>query len=184
MRNAAHLKALLRPLGVYDLEGAVNGGALEAEGAALDALEEWLEELERECSLIAAQDWGLERWCGLLQLRPAAREAEQLRASIQALLRMGTGACTLRSVNDTLEGCGIPAEAAVTGTGTVAVSFPGTPGVPEDFEGLKKNIEEILPAHLGIEYVFAFLLWQTLESRGWTWGDVESMSWEELEKAV
>jgi len=184
MKNAERLKKLLRPLGVYDLEGAVNGSLLEAEGTALDGLEAWLEELERECSLIAARDWGLEAWVELLGLRPAARDRAQLRSAVQALLRIGAGACTLQSVNDTLEGCGIPARAAVTGTGTVEVSFPETPGVPEDFEALRRNIEEILPAHLGITYVFAFLTWETLESRGWSWADVAGMSWEEMEKAV
>lgn len=184
MRNVERLKGLLAPLGVYDLEGAVNGASLEAKGTALDEFEQWLEELERECSLIAAESWGLERWCELLGVRPAVRGAAQLRSAVQALLRIGTGACTLQSINDTLEGCGIPAVAEVTGTGTVAVSFPGTPGKPEDFEVLRRNIEEILPAHLGITYLFEFLSWAALEERGWRWEDVESMSWEELERAV
>ena len=182
MRHAEHLRAFLKPLGVYDLNAPVNGSSLEAQGAALDELEGWLEELERECSLIAAEDWGLEKWCALLGIRPAAREAEQLRSSVQALLRIGTGPCTLHSVNETLEGCGIPAAAAVTGTGTVEVSFPGTPGMPGDFEVLRRNIEEILPAHVEVTYVFDYLSWAELEGRGWTWEDVEKRTWEEVER--
>ena len=182
MRNADHLRGLLRPLGVYDLNAPVNGASLEAKGAALDELEGWLEELERECSLIAAEDWGLENWRDLLGVRPAAGEAGQLRSSLQALLRIGMGPCTLQSVNETLEGCGIPAVAEVTGTGTVAVSFPGTPGMPGNFEQLRRNIEEILPAHVGVSYVFDNLSWAELESRGWTWEDVEKLTWEEVER--
>ena len=46
MSCADNLKRLLRPLGVYDLEGTVNAASLEVKGAALDGMEEILEELE------------------------------------------------------------------------------------------------------------------------------------------
>lgn len=184
MSNAEHIRQLLRPLGVYDLTAPVNGSVLEAEGSGLDRAEAWLGELERECSLIAAESWGLENWGGLLPIVPAAREPEQLRKSVQALLRIGMAPCTQRVLNDTLEGCGLKALVEEVGTGAVQVSFPDCPGIPEQVEELKKNIEAILPVHLGITYLFRYLTWAELESWGWTFETLETMTWDEVEKFV
>jgi len=184
MSGADQLRALLRPLGVYDLRAPINGASLEAKGAALDVVYAQLEELERESDLTRAEEWGLADWRSLFELRPASRTPEQLRQAIQALLRMGTGACTLEAVRDTLSGCGISTTVEEIGTGLVRVSFPGTAGQPEDFERLKENIEAILPAHVGVEYIFHYLTWKLLESRKWKFQDIEGMTWDELEKAV
>ena len=69
------------------------------------------------------------------------------------------------------------------GTGSVSVSFPGTAGVPEGFEEMKKIIEDILPAHVGVEYDFWYLTWLELEANFPTWKSIEDMdlSWSELE---
>lgn len=179
-----NLKSLLRPLGVYDLSGTVNAASLEAKGAALDGMRGILEELERESDLTRAEDWGLEQWRQLLGLLPAAKDPGQLRASIAALLRIGADNSTLAAIRDTLSGCGLTVTVEETGTGTVAVAFPGVAGIPDDFEALKANIEEILPVHLGVEYRFDYITWAKLESYGWTFGDISAMMWEKLEKSV
>ena len=184
MSCADYLRDLLRPLGVYDLNAPVNGAALDAEGTMLDELQVWLEELERETDLTCALDWGVETWQSLFDLRPASRSVLELRDAIQALLRIGTGPCTLAAVQDTLSGCGIPTRVEEAGTSLVRVRFPGTSGVPEDFERLKDNIEAILPAHIGVEYIFIYLTWAMLEGYGWTFRDVEGRTWDELEKSI
>ena len=184
MSCAENLKNLLRPLGVYDLEGTVNAASLEAKGAALDAVAEIFEELERESDLTRAESWGLERWRQLFGLLPAADEAGQLRESIRALLRIGADHATLKAIRDTLSGCGLRVNVEESATGTVAVSFPGVAGIPDHFEALKVNIEEILPAHVGVEYVFDHITWAKLESRGWTFGDISAMTWDALERSI
>ena len=59
-------------------------------------------------------------------------------------------------------------------------------GEPKEFQKLKKIIEDILPAHLGIEYDFWFLTWQELEDNFPSWQSIEDMelSWTELETFV
>lgn len=68
----------------------------------------------------------------------------------------------------------------------VIVTFIGTRGIPEDIEGLKNAIREVLPAHLGVVYKFTYLAWDELEAKApeLTWADVFDldMTWEEFEK--
>ena len=72
------------------------------------------------------------------------------------------------------------------GVGIVEVSFPGVAGVPENFEQIKRIVEDILPPHLDIQYFFWFLTWEGLERKFSCWQDIEdqNLSWKELEAMV
>ena len=48
MSYGEYLKALLEPMGVYRLEGTLNGGELDSIGAALDGVDGDLEHTQRE----------------------------------------------------------------------------------------------------------------------------------------
>ena len=186
MSHAQYLRDLLRPLGVYDLTAPFNGGELDAQGEALDGAMARIEEIQRESSLTTAEDWGLERVAALFVRRPVAAQPRKLAAALAALLRIGGDSFTLAAINDTITGCGIPAVVKETGTGQVAVSFPGVAGEPEGFPELKTIIEDILPAHLGIEYDFWFLIWRELEDNFPSWRAIEDLelSWTQLETFV
>ena len=47
-------------------------------------------------------------------------------------------------------------------------------------------IEDILPCHLAVEYVYWYVAWEELEERFVTWGDLEqpNLTWDEVEKLV
>ena len=186
MRHAQYLRELLRPLGVYDLEAPFNGGELDAQGEALDAVCAWLEEVEREASLATAESWGLEKLASLFVRRPVAAQPRKLAAALAALLRIGGDSFTLAAINDTISGCGVPAVVKELGKGQVSVSFPGVAGEPANFSELKIIIEDILPAHLGIEYDFWYLTWMELEGRFHSWEEIEELdlSWTRLETFV
>ena len=186
MSYAQYLRELLRPLGVYDLEAPFSGGELDVLGQALDGAEEALEEVGREADLTRARDWGLENLARLFARRPAADSPAAMADALAALLRIGGDSFTLAAVNDTISGCGVPARVEETGVGQVTVSFPGTAGVPESFEQLKKIVEDILPAHLAIEYWFWYLTWAELEEKFSCWADIEALNltWAQLETCV
>ena len=186
MRHAQCLRELLLPLGVYDLGAPFNGGELDAQGEALDAVCAWAEEVQRENSLVTAEDWGLERTASLFMRRPVASHPRKLAAALAALMRIGGDSFTLEAINDTVTGCGVPAVVKELGTGRVAVSFPGVAGEPANFQELRKIIEDILPAHLGIEYRFWFLTWVELEANFHSWREIEDrdFSWTQLETCV
>ena len=159
MGYGAYLKDLLRPLGVYRLEGSIGGAELESLGQALDGVGAELDRVQREMCLATAEDEGLEAVERLLVRRPVASDPARRRA-------------------------------AVAGEGkepqTVEVRFPEVPGIPDGFEEMRAIIEEILPCHLRIDYMFWYVTWAIMEHRFQTWGEIEQLdlSWEELEKLV
>lgn len=183
-----YLTNLLRPLGVYDLDGGTFVPAeLAAQGRALDSCEAQLGLAAREMIVITAQDTGLEAVEALLPYRPVTDSLEGRRAALAALLRIGGDSFTLAAINDNLAGCGLNAVAAETGRpGYIQVSFPQVPGIPNRYDEMKKIIEEILPCHLGIEYVFWYVTWAVMEERFPTWSglDENAYTWETLEKLV
>ena len=200
MSYGAYLRELLRPLRIYGLEGTANGGELEAQGKALDGVEAAMEEVQREMLICTAEGRGLEAVEALLARkpvaasvesllvrRPVAHTAEERRQALAALLRIGGDSFTLTAINDNLKGCGLNAVASETETpGVVEVRFPDVPGIPDGFESMRAILEDILPCHLDIRYVYWYITWALMEERFATWGDIEKLgpTWEELEKMV
>ncbi len=133
------------------------------------------------------RDEGLEAVEALLARRPVAASLERRRAALAALLRIGGDSFTLTAINDNLKGCGLNAVASETETpGVVEVRFPDVPGIPDGFESMRAILEDILPCHLDIRYVYWYITWALMEERFATWGDIEKLgpTWEELEKMV
>lgn len=188
MSYGTYLKELLRPLGVYDLtEGSFNGSELEGIGTALDGVEQRLEECQREMNLTTATGEGLEKISQLMPHRPVTMDPERMRLALAALLRINGDSFTLETINDSLAGCGINAVVSETEEmQTVEVRFPDVPGIPDGVEEMKEIIEEILPCHLLIRYVYWYVTWAMLESKFEIWGELEEagLSWGELEKLV
>lgn len=185
MNTGQLLRELLTPLGVYRWEGSFQWGELQSEGAALDGVAEELAHIQQEMNLTTAQEEGLHGLCGLLACAPGAEDAEQLRQAVAALLRIGGGSFTLAAMNDTLRGCGIPAQVEETGDPLrLVVSFPETGGTPEGLEALQAIIEEILPCHVLVEYRIRYMTWAELEAQFAAWATAETAgtTWERFEK--
>lgn len=172
---------LLRPLGVYDLRsGAINRGELAAYGVRLEHAEGELEHTSREMNLTTAEDFGLERIEALLPYRPVCTTVSQRREALAALLRISGDSFTPEAINDTLVGCGVNARAEEgPRPGYVKVYFPGVAGIPEGFDRLRYIIEEILPSHVDVTYVFWYNTWGMVADRHSTFGSAvgTGLSW-------
>ena len=187
MSGGDYLRELLRPLGVYRLDGSFLGAELDSLGTGLDGVQAYLEEIQREMCLITAQDRGLEMAAGLFVRRPAASTVQRMRQALAALGRIGGDSFTLAAINSTICGCGLNAVVTETDSpGTVEVRFPEVAGIPEDFDQMQPIIEDILPAHLLIRYVYSYQTWAQLEARGLTWAALEAdqVTWKQLETMV
>lgn len=187
MSNAAYMKDLLRPLGVYKLDESFLGAELDCLGSALDTMEQELERIQQEMCLATAREEGLKKTASLFGLHPVTQDPGQLSASLSALSRINWDSFTLSAINNTISGCGVKAEAAETDTpGIVTVRFPNLKGIPPQFEALRTVIEDILPAHLLVQYLFWYVTWRELEEKNLIWQDIQStdMTWEEFETLV
>ena len=186
MDYAEELRALLRPLGIYDADGGIGGAELSAVGDALTDIWEHLESAEREALPVTAEDEGLAAWESLLPFAPHWLTLADRRRAVSALMRIDGTSFTPAALNATVAGCGIRAMVEETDTPmTVVVSFPYNRGEPDDFARLRRNIEQILPCHLDVTYYFVYVTWEELEALFATWADAESAadSWRELERA-
>ena len=181
------LRDLLSPLGVYRWEGAYQWAELQCEGMALDEVADELALIRREMNLATAQDQGLTGIQSLLGVDPGARDTEELRLALAALLRIGGGSFTLAAMNDTLRGCGLPARVEETGDPLhLVVSFPGIGGIPTDFDRMQTIIESILPCHIWVEYRLSAMSWSVMETKFRDWDSLEGdkITWTDLENMV
>lgn len=187
MSYAQHLRDLLDPLRIYDMNGVYQGSELEALGHGFDSVESKLEEIEQEMNLSTAQNWGVDRMSALFRCRPVTNSKAELGSALTALMRIGADSFTPAAINDTIKGCGLNAQVIENGTpGCVNVIFPDVPGIPVDFEEISSIIESILPAHLMIHYAFWYITWVELEQKfvDWTALEMDAPDWDTLEKTV
>ena len=71
MDYANELKELLRPLGIYDVSEGAGAAELDAVGAQLTDVWDFLEQAERESTPMTAEGDGLAAWERLLPFAPA-----------------------------------------------------------------------------------------------------------------
>ena len=165
-----YLRALLAPLGVYRLDrDSLSGAELYALGQGLDAVSARLDGVEREGVTATAEDEGLRRREALFLRRPAAVTPEERRAAIAALLQIDGDSLTPEAIDRTIRGCGIWAQAIEMGTNRVRVVFPGTAGVPAEFEQIEKIVLDIY---------FRVLTWEECHRQGYTWALVEEREYD------
>lgn len=61
-----------------------------------------------------------------------------------------------------------------------AVKFTSKTGVPYNIADIQAMIEEIKPAHLAVEYIFTYRLWQDILDEIQIWTTAKNYSWEWL----
>lgn len=61
-----------------------------------------------------------------------------------------------------------------------AVKFTSRTGVPYNLSDIQNMIEEIKPAHLAVEYIFTYRLWQDVIDSLQDWDTVNTYTWAQL----
>lgn len=170
-----YVKQLLEPLRLYDLENGAGAEELRVIGGQLDGIFLMLAELCGEMLPITAEDFGLSLYEKLLPFRPAYLTNADKRRALISLMRIRGGCFTLALLQETVSGCGLKAIIEEGGTPlTVCVSFPENRGVPTGFEKLKSRVEEIVPCHLAVEYIFVYTIWREIMEKLPCWEALES----------
>lgn len=142
-----------------------------------------LKDLFNQC-FIETATWGLELWERELGLEiNLNRSYEHRREIIKAKLR-GTATTTKQMIENV---------ASAFSNGEVKViehndryyfeiKFIGTKGIPSNMQGLKNVLNEIKPAHLGIEYTYTYTVWKDVKQ--FTWGALKQKTWDEVKVIV
>jgi len=179
MGYGEHLRALLRPLEIYDLSaGSLSGSELDALGLGLDGVSSRIDYVELESILTTAEGEGLDRREALFARSPVHYSPTLRRQAIAALLRIGGDCFTLAAINDAISGCGIKALVQEKETfGYVRVIFPDIAGIPPEFAQIRQIILDIIPCHLDVEFYFRYLTWAECHAYGYTWADAHQREW-------
>ncbi|MGP1568490.1 MAG: putative phage tail protein [Peptoanaerobacter stomatis] len=140
-----------------------------------------LKDLFNQC-FIETATWGLELWEKELNLQTNKNMLYSHRREIIKAKLRGTATTTKEMIENV---------ASAFSNGEVKViehndryyfeiKFIGTKGIPSNMQGLKDILEEIKPAHLGIEYSYTFTLWRDVKKL--TWADMfnSKKTWDEI----
>lgn len=132
---------------------------VQSEGEQFDQIQADLEDQLNQ-RFVSTATWGLADWEKELGIvSPVGQPISQRRSVVRSKLR-GIGKFSGRLLKNV-------AEAYDNGTvdvsfnpaaGTFEVQFVDTQGIPPNLDDLKAAIDEIIPAHLTVEYEFSYLL--------------------------
>lgn len=158
---------------------------LAVAGTEMDRLTAAQQEALEQLFVPTATGWGLSRWEETLGLPiHAGKPDEQRRSRIISKLR-GVGTVTAALIKNV-------AESYTYGTAEVdehpesygfTVTFADRHGIPPNYEDLQAALAEIKPAHLRVDYLIRYLLWNELDAEALTWDhlDAKNLTWDEFE---
>ena len=148
MGYADHLKATLKPLRLYVLDGGISAAELDSCGKELDELYEFLCKTENNMLPLTADADGLELFESMLPYIPGTGSLAERRAAVMALMRADLSVVTPEKLNRALAVMG--AEVSETETpGKVLVSFADD---AQNTELWSAVIQRIMPCHLEVEF--------------------------------
>lgn len=158
---------------------------LAVEGPEMDELMTNRQELLDQFYVQTAAGWGLDRWEEMLGLPGYAdKSLDQRRSRIISKLR-GMGTVTAALIKNVAESYtnGMVEVAEYPETYSFIVTFADQHGIPPNYEDLQAAIEEIKPAHLTVDYLLRYLIWNELDAAELTWEqlDGKNLAWNEFE---
>lgn len=137
-----------------------------------------LKDLFNQC-FIEKATWGLDLWERQLDLKTNYNNSyEQRREIIKAKLR-GAGTTTKQMIKNVASAFSNGEVEVIEHTDKYyfEIKFISTKGIPPNMQGLKNILEEIKPAHLGIEYTYTYTLWREIKKLRWK--DLFQKTWYE-----
>lgn len=129
---------------------------------------------------IDTSDFTLERWEKELGIPVNNSKPEEYRRSVIISKLRGHGTVTINFIKNTSESYS-NGEVEIIEDNlnySFTIKFVGTKGIPPNLDDLKKTIEEIKPAHLGVDYEFTYTTWGELE--GLNWENLKLSTWQEV----
>jgi len=169
---------------LYYRESDIATEKIESEGVEIEDLNEEIKDVLDQF-FVETATWGLKYWEKALNI-PVDEEKpyDQRRSKINSRLR-GMGVVTKTLIKETAEaydGGAVDVEEKPSEY-KVVITFIDTRGVPPNLDDTKEALREIIPAHLGINFEFNYLVWDELDEAEITWDelDAKELTWDEFE---
>lgn len=150
----------------------------QAQGDEYDSMEDRNDDLQRQLYVVTAT-WGLRYWEQSLGITIVETDDYEIRRSRVLSATRGAGnfsASLIKSVAESFAN----GEVAVTvdfPTLTVKIEFVGVNGIPSNIADLQIAIDNIIHAHLGVEYRFKYVYWDALEASIPTFNALDTYTW-------
>jgi len=127
--------------------------------------------------------WGLKSWEEALGIPvEVAKDTAFRRSRVKSKLR-GAGITTVAMIQNVAESFS-NGDVEVTEQAEqyrVAIKFVGTIGIPPNMDDLTASLREIMPAHLGWDYIIIYNTWDAVKTH--TWGSLVSHSWADVKES-
>lgn len=127
--------------------------------------------------------WGLKYWEQALGIPvELAKPAAFRRSRVRSKLR-GVGVTTVAMIQNVAESFsnGAVAVTELSERYRVEIRFVGTIGIPPNMDDLTAALREIMPAHLGWDYVIIYNTWGSIKAR--TWGALAARTWADIKES-
>lgn len=150
----------------------------QAEEQELSQLDFTREDLQSQFSVNTAT-WALDIYEKELKIKTNKTKSFEERRSVIKSKWRGVGKVDRRLIQ-------LVAESFVNGSVNVHydqkifVEFVDTLGIPSNVEDLQAQIEEIKPAHIGLQFIFTYMTWNELDDYTFVW-DQLNFTWNEYE---
>jgi uncharacterized protein YmfQ (DUF2313 family) len=129
---------------------------------------------------IDTSDFTLERWEKELGLTINNSKPKDYRRSVIKSKIRGHGTVTVKLISNVCESFSSRKAEVIENNSdySFTIKFVETHGQPPNFEDLKRAIEEIKPAHLGVNYNYEYITWEDLTSL--YWNKIKNYTWNHI----
>lgn len=132
-------------------------------------------------AFVVSADRDLPRWERICGIKTDESKPLDVRRAIVLSRLQGAGTVTVdvvRGLADTLYGAATEVREDFTG-GHVVVTLVGKRGVAAEAEDVRRELRELIPAHLDIALEFTWFIWNEFDAL--TWDEADAFTWDELE---
>lgn len=141
---------------------AIANAIASVTGQKLDNIEIEVNKIYNNLFLTTSDSDGLKNFENELEITFSKNQSLKDRKAIISAKWRGAGTLTLELIQQTVDA--YTEEDVIVRFDTVIIlDFTNDIGKPDNLEALKKQLEEVIPAHLGIEYIFRYRTWGELE---------------------
>jgi len=143
-----------------------------------------IEDLIKQCFVDTAT-WGLEIWERILGIQTdKTKPLDQRRSMIKAKMR-GAGTVNIEQIKN-IAAAFLNGQVDVQenfASYSIDIIFTDYQGVPPNRDDLTATLRQLMPAHLEINYILYYLIWDGLDAKAWTWDELDTLNltWDDLE---